>query len=544
MNWRPALLGAVLALATLAAAARPPAANDNVVRFGNGPEVETLDPHKAEGVAAADVLRDLYEGLVTEAQDGQLIPGAAESWTISDDLLLYTFRLRANGRWSNGDAVTADDFVAGLRRSADPATGSNYSQILAPIQNAEAVIAGQMPPEKLAVEALDARTLRIRLKGPTPYLLGMLVHASTYPIHRPSLKQYGAQFAQAGKLVGNGAYKLVERVVQSHLMMERNPFYWDNAHTSIDRVYRVNTEDINSEFKRFRAGELDWTSQIPASQADWIRQNMGDELSTHTYLGVYYYGLNLSRPPFKDNRPLRQALALAIDREIITKKVLSTGEQPAESWVPPGVIGHRSSPAMWAGWNREQCLKEARRLYAEAGYSAEHPARVEIRYNTHDDHKKIATAVAAMWKQWLGVDTVLINEEWKVYLQNRRLKRETQAFRAGWIGDYNDANSFLEIMQSKHGLNDTGYASAAYDDLLARASVEPDARRRADLMHDAEKQLLDDLPAIPIYFYVTRHMVSKRLVGWQGNIMDHHHTRYMRLLDHDPAPAEKAPRAP
>lgn len=519
-------------LAATASASENPA--KQVLRKGNGPEVESLDPHKAESVSASSILRDLYEGLVEEAPDGGLVPGAAEGWTISEDLKTYVFRLRENARWSNGDPVTAEDFVAGLRRSADPATGSHYSQMLAPIANAEAVIAGKLKPEQLAAEAVDAHTLRITLKGPTPYFLGMLVHASTYPVHRASLAMYGDQFAQPGKLVSNGAYKLVERVVQSHVRLERNPFYWNDAQTWIDEVRYINTEDINSEFKRFRAGELDWTSQIPANQGDWIRRNMKDSFHAHTYLGVYYYGFNLSRPPFKDNPKLRRALTLAIDRDVITRKVLGSGERPAESWVPPGVLGHRTAPAQWAGWTREQRLTEARRLYAEAGYSKDRPAEVEIRYNTHDDHKKVATAIAAMWKQWLGVDTTLINEEWKVYLQNRRLKARTQVFRAGWIGDYNDANSFLEILQSTHGLNDTGYASPRFDELLARASVEADAGKRGQFMHDAEAQLLDDLPVIPIYFYVTKRLVSPRVVGWQGNIMDHHPSRYLRLVN--PAP--------
>lgn len=517
----------VLLAFTVSASAAP-----QVLRRGNGPEVETLDPHKAQSVSTSNILRDLYEGLIEEAPDGALVPGAAQSWTVSDDLKTFTFQLRANARWSNGDAVTADDFVAGLRRSADPATGSQYSQMLAPIANAEAVIEGKLKPDQLGVEALDPHSLRIQLKAPTPYFLGMLVHAATYPVHRPNLAAYGDQFAQPGKLVGNGAYRLVERVVQSHVKVERNPFYWNNAQTTIDEVRYINTEDINSEFKRFRAGELDWTSQIPANQGDWIRANMKDAFHAHTYLGVYYYGFNLDRPPFKDNPKLRRALTLAIDRDIITRKVLGSGEQPADSWVPPGVTGHRSAPAQWAGWTRAQRIAEARRLYAEAGYTEDRPAQVEIRYNTHDDHKKVATAIAAMWKQWLGVDTQLINEEWKVYLQNRRLKANTQVFRAGWIGDYNDANSFLEILQSTHGLNDTGYASAAYDALLAKASVEADATRRADYLHAAEQQLLDDLPVIPIYFYVTKRLVAPYVVGWKGNIMDHHPSRYLRLLDH------------
>lgn len=531
---RSALAAFLIVLLTLAGASEDWATAKQTLRRGNGPEVESLDPHKAESVSASTILRDLYEGLVEEAPDGVLIPGAAESWTISEDQKTYVFTLREDARWSNGDPVTADDFVAGFRRSADPKTGSHYSQMLAPIANAEAVIEGKLPPQQLSVEALDARSLRVTLKGPTPYFLGMLVHSSTYPVHRASLAAFGEQFSQPGKLVGNGAYKLVERVVQSHVRLERNPYYWDNANTAIDEIRYINTEDINSEFKRFRAGELDWTSQIPANQGDWIRANLKDSFHAHTYLGVYYYGFNISRPPFKDNPKLRRALTLAIDRDVITKKVLGSGEQPAESWVPPGVLGHRTAPAQWAGWTREQRLAEARRLYAEAGYSKERPAEVEIRYNTHDDHKKVATAIAAMWKQWLGVDTQLVNEEWKVYLQNRRLKAKTQVFRAGWIGDYNDANSFLEILQSTHGLNDTGYASAAFDELLAQASVEADPARREQMLHDAEQQLLDDLPVIPIYFYVTKRLVAPKVVGWKGNIMDHHPSRYLRILDRAP----------
>lgn len=500
-----------------------------VLRMGNGPEVESLDPHLAEGVSAANILRDLYEGLIGEAPDSSLIPGAAQRWIISEDLKTYTFFLRDDARWSNGDPVTADDFVLGLRRSVDPATGSAYSQILSPILNAEDVIAGKASPDALGVEAVDVHTLMIRLKGPTPYFLGMLVHSSAYPVHGPSLKKYGSEFAQPGKLVSNGAYKLVERVIQSHVALERNPYYWDNENTTINRVEYINTEDVNSEFKRFRAGELDWTSSIPASQGDWIRRNMPEEYQANTYLGVYYYGFNLDRPPFKGNPDLRRALSLAIDRKVITEKVLGSGEVPADSWVPPGVIGHETSKAQWAGWSREEQLAEARRLYIKAGYSEEHQARVEIRYNTSEDHKKIATAISAMWKQWLGVDAILINEEWKVYLQNRRLQTKTQVFRAGWIGDYNDANTFLEILQSTHGLNDTGYKSPEFDMLLARASVEADPEVRAQLQQKAEQVLLQDLPVIPIYFYVTKRLVSPRVTGWIGNIMDHHQSRFMRL---------------
>jgi oligopeptide transport system substrate-binding protein len=506
-----------------------PVMAEQVLRRGGGPSVETLDPHKAEGVSTSDVLRDLYEGLTNTGPKGAPVPGAAERWSISEDGLRYRFELRRDARWSNGDAVTAADFVAGLQRSADPATGSNYSKILAPIGNAEAVIRGELPPSALAVRALDDQTLEIELNAPTPYFLGQLAHSSSYPIHRPSLAQWGDGFARPGRLVGNGAYVLNEWVLQSHIELRRNPQYWANARTRIDRVIYVTTEDINSEYKRYRAGELDWTYTLPSTQVGWLRENLPDELQIHPYLGIYYFGFNTTQPPFRDNPKLRMALTLAVDREVITEKVLGSGEVPATGWIPPGVIHHRAATAPWVGMSREERLALARQLYAEAGYSERNPASVEILYNTQEDHRKVATVIAAMWKQWLGVDAKLRNQEWKVYLQTRRLKQHTQVFRAGWIGDYNDPHTFMEIKHSRHGLNDEGYNSPRFDALLDAARAEPDLERRAELMYQAETVLLEDLPVLPIYFYVTKRLVKPWVKGWSGNILDHHRSHSMYI---------------
>lgn len=524
------LAAIVLLLPLLVEAA--PDESSRVLRLGNGPEVETLDPHKARGVSASNVLRDLYEGLTSESPRGDIVPGAAASWEVSEDGREYVFHLREAARWSNGDAVTAADFVAGLRRSADPATGSNYSQILEPIENAQAVSAGQLPPDQLGVEAVDDLTLRVRLKAPTPYFLGLLNHASTYPVHRASLALHGPQFARAGKLVGNGAYTLSEWVVQGHITLQRNPYYWNNARTSIDTVVYFPTEDVSSEFKRYRSGELDVTYEIADAQAPWIRRNIPGEYRNAPYLGTYYYGFNLTRPPFKDNPKLRLALALAVDREVIVQKVLGTGELPAYGWVPPGVTGADRQQVEWAAWPKTRRLAEARRLYAESGYSAQRPLEVEIRYNTHEEHKKIATVIAAMWKQSLGVRVKLVNEEWKVFLQNRHARRLTQVFRAVWISDYDDAYSFLELLQSRHGINDPGYSSPAYDALLARIAAESDITQRTALMAEAERMILADLPVLPIYFYVSKHLVKPWVAGWQGNVMDHHYSKDLKLLAH------------
>ncbi len=505
---------------------------EQVLRRGNGAEVQTLDPHRAEGVPASNILRDLYEGLVIEAPDGRLVPGAADRWEIDEDGRVYRFHLRETARWSNGDPVTARDFVYGLRRSVDPATGSKYAQVLAPILNAEAIVAGELPVEELGVKALDDHLLEIILKAPTPYFLGLLTHSSTYPVHRPSVEQYGERFSRPGRLVSNGAYRLAEWVVQSHVKLVRNHHYWNDAATRIDTVYYYPIEDSSAELKRYRAGEIDITEAIPLQQFRWIRSNLGDELKVAPYLGTYYYGFNLTQPPFRDAPKLRRALSLAVNREILVEKITAMGEKPLYSWVPEGIPGYEPARLDYADWPHSKRVAEARRLYAEAGYSRARPLTVELRYNTSENHRKVAIAIAAMWKQALGVKVRLVNEEWKVFLENRKQKRVTQLFRAGWIGDYNDPYTFLEILHSRHGLNDEGYANPEYDALLDRASVETDPEKRFALLRRAEAIALADHPVIPLFGYVSKHLVNPRVGGWVDNILDHHYTKDLYIREH------------
>ncbi len=499
----------------------------NILRRGNGAEPQTLDPHRAQGVPASNILRDLFEGLVSEAPDGSLVPGVAESWSISEDGLTYRFKLRADARWSNGDPVTAQDFVFSLRRSIDPATLSVYSSVLYPILNAAAIAGGELPPEQLGVVALDAQTLEIRLHGPTPYLLGLLTHSTTYPVHQPSLVAAGERFARPGTLVSNGAYGLSDWVVQSHISLQRNPNYWDDADTRIEEVWYYPIENQDAELKRYRADELDITEVVPYKQLGWVRENLGDELKISPYLGSYYYGFNLTRPPFKDQPKLRRALAMAIDRDIITQKVTGAGEIPAYGWVPP-VQGYSPQQASWASWTQAERDAQARRLLAEAGYGPENPLKVELLYNTQQNHKRIAVAVSAMWKQTLGVQTSLANQEWKVFLDTRN-RRETQVFRDGWIGDYDDAFSFSELLHSANQMNNPGYASERYDGLLDQAAAEPDIEKRRALLEEAERVMLDDLPIIPIYVYVSKHLVKPWVEGYTPNIMDRHYSKDLSI---------------
>ena len=506
-------------------------AENQVLRWGNGAEPGSLDPHRTQGVPGSNIGRDLFEGLMSEAPDGTVVAGAAESWEISDDGKTYRFSLRPEARWSNGDPVTADDFVYSLRRSLDPATLSNYTFILNPILNAEAVAAGQLPTSEVGVRALDTHTLEIQLENTTPYFLGLLTHSASYPVHPPSAEAHGNQYARPGNLVSNGAYRLEEWVVQSHVKLVRNENYRDNRNTTIDEVWYYPTEDQTAELSRFRAGELDLSNAIPKRQVDWIRENLPDELVISPYLGAYYFGFNVTRPPFRNSPELRRALALAVDREIIAGQVANAGEVPAYGWVPP-VRNYTGQQMPEAAWTQEERVEEARRLYALAGYSEENPLRTRVLYNTQEDHKRIAVAIASMWKQTLGVEVEILNQEWKVFLDTRQQMIETEIYRSGWIGDYNDAYTFAELFASGSGLNHTGYASPDYDRLLGEASAEGDTKRRAELLQQAERVLLEDLPIMPLYFYVTARLVRPWVGGYAPNIMDHHRSQNFHILRH------------
>jgi len=505
-------------------------AQEQVLRRDNGGEPTTLDPHLAEGAPSAHILRDLFEGLTSESPQGRVIPGAAIRWNISRDGKTYTFYLRREGRWSNGDPVTAEDFVYGLRRSASPATASNYAQVLLPIANAAEVLSGALPPEKLGVTAINEHILQISLKGPTPYFIGLLNHSSTYPVHRPSLMKYGSSFSRPGNLVSNGAYVLKDWVLRSRIDLVKNENYWDADNVIIEQVIYYPYKDQSAASKQFRAGELDWTYGVPNNQFKWLQKHYPNELVISPWLGSYFFGYNVTREPFVKNLGLRRALAMALDRDLLTEKVTQFGEQPSYTLVPPGIGEFVSPLPEWASWTQAERNEEARQLYASAGYSKDKPLRFEIRYNTGENNKKMALAAASLWKQVLGVQATLVNEEWKVFLQNREQKMLTQVFRSGWIGDYADPFGFLELFRSDYGRNYYGYSNELYDSLLDEITAERIPARRRRLMYEAERMLLAELPFIPVYTYVTKRLVNPRLKGWDSNIMDHHYSKNMFLL--------------
>ena len=497
---------------------------------------ESLDPHKARSVQAGDVLRDIGEGLTTYSATGELVPGTASEWTVSDDGLVYTFTIRDEARWSNGEPVTAEHFAFSLRRLVDPAIAAFYAQMLGDIVNARAIIAGDKAPEELGVEAVDERTLVLTLERPTPYLLSLLTYPATFPVHPDSIATHGDAFTQPGNLLSNGAYKLDAVEPLSVIKLSRNEYYWNNAGTAIDAVHHhIITEEM-SEFNRFRSGEIDITSSVPPDNFAQIREEYAQALHVAPYLGVYYYGFNLTKPPFKDNPALREALSLAIDRELLVRNVTGRGEEPAYSWVPPGVDNYEPRRFVYAEQSQEERNAQARLLLREAGYGPDNPLQIELRYNTSDTQQKMALAVQAMWLDVLGVETTLINEEFQVLLANIREREVTQVFRLSWIGDYNDAHTFLSIFESDNPSNMPGYESEEYDELMRQAAEQVDPKKRRFYLEEAERVLLADHPVIPIYFYVSKHLVSTRVIGWEDNVLDYHYSQHLSLAPTDANP--------
>ena len=516
-----------LLLTILLLAATSGAQAENVLRRSNDAEPASMDPQLAQGMPEMHILRDMFVGLIDEDAGAHLIPGVAEKWDVSEDGKTYTFHLRDN-TWSDGTPVTAGDFVYAWRRGVDPAVGSKYSFFLYPVKNAKEIVEGKQPLDALGVSAPDDKTLVVELNNPTPYFTGLLINAVTYPVPRHIVEKHGKEWTRAEHIAGNGAYKMREWKPQSRIVLEKSPDYYGAQDVQLDKVIYYVSEDKNAELQRYRAGELDWTADVPNDQIKWLQENLSDELHIYNYLGTFYFGYNLTKPPFKDNPKLREALSLVIDRERIVKNITASGEKPAYGFVVPGISGYAPYQPEYAAWDRQKRVEKAKALYAEAGYNKENPLRVELLYNTNDNNKKIAIAVASLWKDALGVETSLINKEWKAYLNDRR-EYNTQVFRGSWMGDYDDANTFLDLFVSGGGSNTIGLNDAEYDKLIAAAASETDRDKRAAILQQAEKRLIDSHALIPVYYFVSKHLIKPYVKGYEENVMNHWPSKYMRL---------------
>lgn len=508
-----------------------PAQAEKVLHRGNGAEPETLDPAKSSGVPESWLQYDLFDGLLIPDGKGNFIPGAAEKWDVSADGRVYTFHLRRNAKWSDGTLVTAQDWVYSWRRLVDPKTMADYAYFLWQVKNAQDITLGRKAPETMGVRAVDDYTFEVTLAAPTPYFLSMLHHHSTYAVSKANVEKFGADFVKPGNLVTNGAYMLVESVPQSHIKMVKNPHHYDVANTRIDTVFFYPTENQEAELKRYRAGELHIAYEVPVAQMQWLRENLKSELHLAPYFGTYFYAPNMTKEPWKSNKDLRMALNLAIDRDIIVEKVNQRGEIPAYSFVPPNTTNYTQQIPEYAKWTQEQRDAKAKELITKAGYGqGGKPLEIEVLYNTQENHRKVAIAVAAMWQQKLGAKVTLNNQEWKVFLSTRDEKKFKDITRHGWIGDYNDANNFLELVRGDIGKqNPSAFADPQFDLLMAEANTTADTAKRAALLQQAERLMIEEVAVFPIHFYSSKHMVSPKLIGWTDNLQDLHPSRFLDL---------------
>ncbi|MEM9440184.1 MAG: peptide ABC transporter substrate-binding protein [Pseudomonadota bacterium] len=500
------------------------------LRVANAGEPDTLDPHHASGTWENRIIGDMFLGLTTEAADASVVPGAAESWTVSDDGLVYTFTLRDHN-WSDGVPVTADDFVFAMRRLLAPETAAKYASILYTLKNAKALNEGAMDDmASLGVKAIDEKTLEITLEYPAPYFIEQLTHYTAFPIPKHKIEELGEDWVKPENIVSNGAYTVTEWVPNTHVKSVKNEAFYDAANVAIDTVTYFPAEERNAATKQFRAGEIDMQYDFASEQIDWLKENLPSETRISPYLGIYYYPINTSKPPF-DNTDVRQALAMAIDRTAITDKVLKTGELPAYSFVPPNA-GDYGEPAYvdWKDMAYEDRVAKARELLEGAGYGPDRPLELQLRYNTSENHKKVAIAAAAMWKA-IGVQAELFNAEVKVHYNDLQ-QGNFEIARAGWIADYNDPQNFLYLMETDTGpLNYAEFSHADYDALMDEADVETDPAARNSLMRQAEAIAMTEMPNIPIYYYVSKNLVSTKIQGYVDNTKDIHRTRFLSLSE-------------
>lgn len=502
---------------TPAIAANPPAGaqlaeQQQIVRHIKD-EPASLDPLKAVGLPEIQVIRDLFEGLTNQDAQGKIVPGVAQSWSSSDNKT-WVFTLRNNARWSNGDTVTAQDFVYSWQRLVDPKNSSAFAWFagLSGIQNAAAITKGEMTPDKLGVVAQSKNQLKVTLDRPVPWFPALVANVALFPVPQKIIAQQGDSWTSPGKLVGNGAYQLSERVVNEKIVLTRNPHYWDDAHSVLTKVTFVPINEESSATKRYRSNDIDITESFPKNMYALLKKTLPGEVYTPDQLGTYYYAFNTQKGPTADVR-VRKALSWSIDRKVIAEKVLGTGEKPAWHFTPDVTAGFKPLPTFMQQHDQNSLNAQAKSLLAAAGYGPGKPLKLKLLYNTSESHQKIAIAVASMWKKNLGVDVTLENQEWKTYIDSRN-SGNFDVIRASWVGDYNEPSTFLNLLTSGNSSNIARFNNADYDAVIAKASRETSDQVRNSDYNRAEQILAEQAPIAPIYQYTNGRLIKPWVKGY------------------------------
>ncbi|MFM2581365.1 ABC transporter substrate-binding protein [Vibrio fortis] len=506
---------AVTAAADTLPAGTTLAKEQHLVR-ANDAEAATLDPAKAEGLPEMHILRDLFEGLVIQDREGNITPGVAESWETEDNKT-FVFHLRKDAKWSNGDPVTADDFVYALRRAVDPNTASPnvWYLKLTKINNIADVAEGKKPLDALGVTAIDKHTLRFELDSKVPYFVAMTGHTSMMPVHKANLESSDKPWSDPKQFVGNGAFLLDEWVVNERVELKKNPNYWDSGDTHLNQVTYIPFENQNASINRYAVGEVDITSDVPTHMAQKLQKEYQQAYTAVPLLCTYYYAFNTTRAPFDDVR-VRQAVSYSIMRDVVTNGVTQVGNLPAYTFAHEYTAGFDATQPEYSQWTQKQRDEKAQQLLKEAGYDASNPLDFKLIYNTSESNKSIAVAIASMLKNNLGAKVELENQEWKSYLVSRR-QGDFDVMRASWCGDYNEASTFLSLLRSGSSGNFARYSSEAYDQAMESALSATTEQERQTFYDQAEQSLAVDMPIAPIYYYMQARLVRPTVGGFAKN---------------------------
>ena len=495
----------------------------------NGSEPETLDPALAESVGANNITRDVFEGLTANDSVGKTVPGVAESWK-QTDLTTWVFKLRANAKWSNGDPVTAEDFVFGIRRFLDPKTASVYANTFGIfLLNGTDVVKGTKPPAELGVKALDRLTLEVKTPYPVSFLPSLMSNNNLGPVHRASLEKNGKDWTKPGNLVSNGAYVLKEWQVNNRIVIEKNPQYWDAANVQLTKVTYLPIEDGTADVKMFESGENEWVYQLPPGTYEKSKAQFPKEIRNAPMIGLRYYSLNNKNPAFADVR-VRKALSMVIDRDILSQRVTADGQAPAYSLMVGGVDGASATPYEWATWPMDKRVAEAKKLLEQAGVKP--GTKYTFSYNTSEYHKKMAVFAASEWKTKLGLNIETETMEFKVLLKKRH-DGDFQMARNGWLADYNDATTFLALVKCDSDNNNNFNCNRQAEALIDQGSQSADPVKRKALLTQASKMIMDDYPMIPLLQYSLPRLVKAYVGGYSlENAQDRFRSKDLYIIKH------------
>jgi oligopeptide transport system substrate-binding protein len=526
-------LAILMGFASLATAATIPAgvqlhAKQEMVR-NNGSEPDTLDPARAEGVPANNVIRDLFEGLTAVDGAGNTVPGVAESWKQTDPTT-WVFKLRQNAKWSNGDPVTTEDFIYGMRRFVDPKTASEYATTFGIfLVNGKEIAEGKKPITDLGVKAIDKFTLELKTPFPVGFMPSLVSNLQLGPVHKASVEKFGKDWTKPGNMVNNGAFNMATWDVNAKIVLTKSPTYWDAKNVQLTKFTYLAVEDGNADVKLFESGENDMVYQLPPSTYEKYKTQYPKEIHNSPMLGLRYYSFLNTDPVLKDIK-VRKALSMVIDRDILSQRVTADGQKPAYGVLVEGVDGGSPTTYDWASWPMDKRVAEAKKLLTEAGFKA--GQKLKFSYNTSEYHKKMAIFAASEWKTKLGVDIELEAMEFKVLIKKRN-DGEYQIARNGWVADYNDATTFLTLVQCDSDQNAQKNCNREAEKLIDQGNQSLDPAKRKTVLTQAAKMIMDDYPMLPLLQYTQPRLVKSYVGGYTNtNSMDRYRAKEFYIIKH------------